>query len=252
MNSFRENHPVAWEFHKNSSRSIFQLYDPDSRGNLNSPYKEYPDVPAIKLPSFKSPNTELTDLISERQSCRHFKEGAPLSFEQISSLLHYGIAQKGISILENQELIQRRHPSAGGLYPIEIYIICRQIESIPSGIYHYCITPFLLEEIKLIEIPDSYLINVFMNQYYIANAGAIIVATSVMNRTMWKYGDRGYRYILLEAGHLFQNLNLICTALGIGCLNMGGFFDEDLSRLLGLDPDQELPVYAMAVGVKGS
>jgi len=66
---------------------------------------------------------------------------------------------------------------------------------------------------------------------------------------MKKYGDRGYRYILLEAGHVMQNLNLACTSLGLGSCNIGGFFDDELAGLLGLPVAQEAVLYAVAIGM---
>jgi SagB-type dehydrogenase family enzyme len=249
MNTFKQNYPVAWEFHKNSSRSIFQLFDSNFERKIDSPYKEYPQSETIRLTDSKEIPGELSNAILSRRSCRDFK-GDELGFDDISTLLQIGFGKQGSYLMENQESFQRPAPSAGGLYPIEIYLITLRIESIPNGIYHYCIEPSMLEQIRQVQIPDSLLATIFMNQYYIAGASAIIVATSSFNRTMWKYGDRGYRYILLEVGHIFQNLNLICTALDLGSLNMGGFFDEDLSRLLNIDINNEAPLYAMAVGHK--
>ena len=65
---------------------------------------------------------------------------------------------------------------------------------------------------------------------------------------MWKYADRGYRYILFEAGHCAQNINLLSLALNLGTLNLGGFFDSTLSDLLKLDEDEEVPLYCIALG----
>ena len=72
--------------------------------------------------------------------------------------------------------------------------------------------------------------------------------TAVVARSLHKYADRGYRLILLEAGHVGQNLNLACAALGCGSVNLGGFLDADLETLLGLDSAVEVPIYAVAIG----
>jgi SagB-type dehydrogenase family enzyme len=80
------------------------------------------------------------------------------------------------------------------------------------------------------------------------DAAVIVVLTTVLERSLWKYGDRGYRYQLLEAGHVAQNLNLVATALGLGSFNIGGFFDSDLANLLGLDIEEEIPLYGIALG----
>jgi len=244
---FKEQYPVAWEFHKNSSRSIFQLYDSDISGKIDAPYKEYPSCNSIQLGIPNNIDAGLSQALSNRHSCRDF-DNISLQLATLSTLLFHGLGTTGVTVIENQSFLKRTYPSAGGLYPSEFYIIMRHVESINPGIYHYCVGPHILEEVKLINIPDPLITSVFMNQWYLSKASAILVATSFINRTMWKYGDRGYRYMLLELGHTFQNLNLISASLGVSCLNIGGFFDEDLSMLLSIDTNEEIPLYAMAIG----
>lgn len=77
----------------------------------------------------------------------------------------------------------------------------------------------------------------------------VVVLSAVLARSLPKYGDRGYRYLLLEAGHVGQNLDLVASALGLGAVNLGGFYDDELARLLCLDPEWEIPLYATAIGV---
>ncbi len=88
----------------------------------------------------------------------------------------------------------------------------------------------------------------FLGQPYLVQAAAIVVITAVVERSLWKYDDRGYRYIMLEAGHVAQNINLCAAGLGLASLNLGGFFDEDVMALLKLDPDRELVLYGIALG----
>jgi hypothetical protein len=87
----------------------------------------------------------------------------------------------------------------------------------------------------------------FLGQPYLVNAAAIIVITAVVQRSLWKYEDRGYRYILLEAGHVAQNINLCAEGMGLASLNLGGFFDEDVMALLRLDQDREIVVYGVGL-----
>jgi SagB-type dehydrogenase family enzyme len=146
-------------------------------------------------------------------------------------------------------------PSGGGLYPLELYLIVNQVEQVPQGIYHYAIYPPLLEQVYALEFSKLFISQLFMNQPYVAESSVILVATSFFKRNMHKYGDRGYRYILYEAGHLFQNINLIATALGLGTLNLGGFFDDEVTRLLKINNEEEIPLYSMGIGIpeeKGS
>jgi SagB-type dehydrogenase family enzyme len=87
-----------------------------------------------------------------------------------------------------------------------------------------------------------------MGQTYVTQAAGVLMLTAVVQRTMRKYGDRGYRYILLEAGHVAQNVNLAATALGIGTVDLGGFFDDEMGSLLGSDRRVEVALYGVAFG----
>ena len=81
-------------------------------------------------------------------------------------------------------------------------------------------------------------------------ASLTIFITPLFERSVFKYGERGYRFVLLEAGHVAQNLNLVATALGFGCLNIGGFFDREIDQFLALDGIAHSTIYMMAIGKK--
>lgn len=78
----------------------------------------------------------------------------------------------------------------------------------------------------------------------------IVFITAIFERSVFKYGDRGYRFIFLEAGHVAQNMNLVCAALGLGCVNIGGFFDREIDDLLDLDGITHSTLYMLALGRK--
>ena len=143
-------------------------------------------------------------------------------------------------------------PSGGGLYPLELYVLARHVTGLTSGVFHYSAISHAAEPVREFSLPDRFLSELFLGQPYVAAAAAIVVVTAVVERSLWKYGDRGYRYILLEAGHAAQNLNLAATALGLGTFNLGGFFDADLAGLLGLDEEFEVPLYGIAIGMPAS
>ena len=96
--------------------------------------------------------------------------------------------------------------------------------------------------------PDD-LESLFLGQPWVAKAHVVVIVTAVTARLLHRYGDRGYRYLLIEAGHVGQNLALVATASGLGSLSLGGFFDDDVSCMLGLDAAFELPLYGIALGV---
>jgi SagB-type dehydrogenase family enzyme len=175
-----------------------------------------------------------------------------MTLEQLGSMLHaaYGVVE--VSELGALEFAERPVPSGGGLYPLELYVIAGRVDGLAPGVYHYVPVVRLLEQLRDGLVPRTLLTYLFMGQGYLAKASAVVVTTAVWERSLAKYGDRGYRYVLFEAGHVAQNLDLAAVALGLGALNLGGFFDDELARLLTLDVEEEMPLYATAVGVPTS
>jgi SagB-type dehydrogenase family enzyme len=146
------------------------------------------------------------------------------------------------------ELCERPVPSGGGLYPLELYLVVRAVDGLVPGVYHYVAAAHALERLRDVALPERFVTYLFMNQAYFAEAALVAVLTAMPERSLWRYGERGYRYLLLEAGHVGQNLNLAAAALGLGTCNAGGFFDDELAGLLRADVEREVPLYAVAVG----
>jgi SagB-type dehydrogenase family enzyme len=137
-------------------------------------------------------------------------------------------------------------PSAGGLYPLDIHVVARGVESVPDGVYR-----FEPADERLEPRPDRRLGDVeaaIFNPEFIANANMLVLMAAHFPTTQKKYGPRGYRYVLIEAGHAAQTLCLAATELGCAHLCMGGFDDDRLNRALGLDPLDEGVIYCLAVG----
>ena len=245
---FREKHALAWTYHRNTSRWPFNMREiPESRGP-EPPFKEYLDAPVFPLPEALRLAAGLHDAIDGRVSCRRFRQ-EPLKLLELATLLKVAYGVQGRRFLGDAEFMERPVPSGGGLYPLELYVLIRRVESLEPGVYHYSALHHVLEQIRCMQLPGPFTSNLFMGQSYLANAPAIVLLAAVIERSLWKYGDRGYRYILLEAGHTAQNLNLAAAATGLGSLNLGGFFDHDMGRVLGLDLEQEIPLYGVALGI---
>ncbi len=245
---FRDKYPAAWTFHQNSCRSELNTLMPQYGQAHAENYKEYFLAPSFPLPEVNVPKMDFTDLLFARFSCRRFKNTA-LTLQHLANVLFSGYGLRNVIMIDNNEFKERTVPSGGGLYPLEFYAIVSNVAGLQKGIYHYVMQPNLLEQVKQIDLPRSFLQNLFMDQSYVAAAAAIVVCTAVIERSMKKYADRGYRYILFEAGHAFQNMNLMSTACGLGSMNIGGFFDKDMCSVLGIDINEEIPLYAMAMGV---
>ncbi|QSQ13422.1 SagB/ThcOx family dehydrogenase [Myxococcus landrumensis] len=244
---FRQRQPLAWLFHRNTSRSTHNMVSTVEPMSPTGP-KEYPNAPVIPLGTPRLPETTLAHALDSRLSCRRFT-GAPLSLEALGTLLYAGYGVRGTTHMNDLALFERTVPSGGGLYPLELYVLAHAVEQVPSGIHHYSPVSHALEQVREGGLPPGLCTRLFMQQPYLEKASAVLVVTLMPERSLWKYSDRGYRYLLLESGHVAQNINLTATALGVGSFNLGGFFDLELAELLSLDAEREFPVYGIALGM---
>lgn len=195
----------------------------------------------IKLPQpkFKSDNS-LEEAILKRRSRREYND-EPLTIAEISQLLWaaYGVTdEKGY----------KTAPSAGALYPLEIYIVVGKAKDILSGVYRY--RPQKHELANVIYGDKRLLLkSASLDQDAVSEAPVAIVFTAVYERTKVKYGERGIRYVLMEVGHAAQNVYLQAEALNLGAVVIGAFDDEKVKDILSLERNEE-PLYIMPVGKK--
>jgi SagB-type dehydrogenase family enzyme len=220
-------------------------YHPERR--ITASFKEYLDGTLVPLPQPTLPDVSLDRLLRERASCRRFA-ATPIGVAELGALLFAAYGTTGSVSLGPLEQVNRTVPSGGGLYPLELYVLILNATGVAPGIYHYQPLHHGLEPIRTGSLPRTYLAELFMGQPYVPEAACLLVTTAIVNRSMWKYEDRGYRYILFEAGHVAQNLGLTAAALGLAALHLGGFFDFDLAHLLEVDHDLEVPLYVTAIG----
>jgi SagB-type dehydrogenase family enzyme len=141
----------------------------------------------------------------------------------------------------------RAAPSAGALYPAEVYVGVRAVEGVDAGVYHFEVPSAELACLTLGD-PTDQLVRICCGQDYAREAAVVVLISAMFQRTTRKYGDRGYRYVLLDVGHLTQNLCLACTALGLSIVTTCGFYDEEAAQLLGIDGSDEAVVYVAFVG----
>ena len=190
----------------------------------------------------------LGDLLRRRRSCRAYDAHHVLPLEDLSELLHaaYG------PVVEHDDAgptsSQRSVPSAGGLYPFDVLVFLRRVEGIEDGLYHYDPPSGV---IRLQRSGDLFADVLGASVYaypFIVDANALVVLVASFLRTQAKYGPRGYRYILLEAGHVGQNLTLRAAELGLGSLCIGGFVDSMLNEAIGIDPRSGGVMYGIGIG----
>jgi len=194
------------------------------------------------------PSTALSSMFRRRFSCRKFQTG-PIALDRVASLLDaaYGLVGP-LDVADPEAFPHRAVPSAGGLFPLELFVIMRRIDGAEDGLHHYNATGRTL---SLLERGDLFprLEPMFYTFPFIADANIVIALAAIFPRTQTKYGPRGYRYVLLEAGHVGQNICLRAAELNLATLCMGGFVDSALNALLGLKAPDEGVVYTIAAGV---
>ena len=209
-------------------------------------FKEYPRMPKILLPKPVKLDFSLGEAVTKRRSERGFNN-EPVELKNLSQLLFYsaGIIEKRE---DNWNKTRRAYASAGARYPLEIYLfVLRGNEEIKEGIYHYNVKEHLLE--KLIETNlRKKIYSEIIWQEMVLKAPVLLIISAIFERNMMKYKERGYRYILLEAGHLGQNIYLVSTALGLKCCAIGGFDEDKFHQLLDIDGEEEGVLYVFALG----
>lgn len=217
------------------------LRKPFQWGSQPPLYKEYFPAQHIALPEdFRYRGLFVEEAIQQRRSIRDYS-GGPLTMGQLSLLLHYacGITEPSYPL--------RASPSAGALYPLEVYPVVNRVEGLVNGVYHYRPGVHSLDLVKEGDF-RALLLTSTLGQDMVLRAGAVFVITAIFQRTRWKYQDRTYRYVLLEAGHLGQNLYLAATSLGLGACAIGAFFDDEVNRLVEVDGKEEAAVYVVSIG----
>jgi SagB-type dehydrogenase family enzyme len=215
--------------------------DWDARPEKHKSYEN--PIRWIDLPEPKhSGGKGLWDILEHRRTKRTYKQD-PLTLELLGQTLW---AANG-KTREMREAILRTAPSAGALYPIEIYIMANRVEGLQRGMYHYDISKHKLAFIKEGDFSDDAALG-SLGQAMLAKSGAVIFLSAVIQRCRWKYGQRAYRYIYLDAGHVAQNVCLAGDALSLGVCPIGAFYDDELNDILDLDGKEETVLYALTVG----
>lgn len=247
------NHSVAKIFHQLTKEKYQEGWDKPTSPSILPPewlkiyFKEYPRMPKVLLPKPKKLAFSIGESLIKRRSEREFN-GKPINLQDLSQLLFYsaGVIEKKDN---DWNKTRRTYPSGGGRFPLEIYLFNLQASNeLKEGIYHYNIKEHYLE--KLLEEKNlrEKIYPEIIWQDMILKAPIVLVISAVFDRTMIKYKERGYRYILFEAGHLGQNIYSVGKALGLKCCAIGGFDDDKFHELLDIDGGNEAVLYAFAIG----
>ncbi len=206
-------------------------------------YKRYPSSMRISLaPPEKEGGAPLWQVIKRRRSVREFKN-VPLKSQHLSQILW---ASQGITMkYMGYEL--RATPSAGALYPVETYLGLNNVEGIEKGIYHYDVQNHALELIKSGDFGKA-LAKAALDQEMCKEASTVFIWTAIFSRSKWKYDERAYRYVYLDAGHIAQNVALASVALGLGSCQIAALYDDEVNALIEVDGKEESVLYMTVIG----
>jgi len=204
--------------------------------------KIYPRLDSVKLPRTRA--SVLSRTVGRRRSAHEFS-GFPITVADLSYLLRFSC---GITApWDSFDASRRAYPSAGARYPLEVYPIVLNCDGVNPGLYHYDVRRHRLEALLRQDLVTQVGEMASMEQWPIGAAVAFVIS-AVLDRSRVKYGDRGYRYALIESGHVGQNMALLATELGLGCCSVGGFIDDDVNKLLDIQLQSEYALYMVVIG----
>jgi SagB-type dehydrogenase family enzyme len=224
----------------------------DQQRGIRQPPLQLPhdaSMPLIELPAppgVRVGPVDLVGLIEQRQSLRTYAP-TPLSLAELSYLLW---CTQGVKEHAPGQYTLRTVPSAGARHALETYVLANRVEGLAPGLYR-----FLAIEHKLVEVTTGpqvadRAVEGCLGQRFVRAAAATWVWTAVPYRMTWRYGQRGYRYLHLDAGHVCQNLYLAAEAIGAGVCAIAAFDDDKMNALLGVDGERQFVIYIAAVGKK--
>jgi SagB-type dehydrogenase family enzyme len=207
-------------------------------------YKEYPQAEKIELPAFEPGKAmSLDKTLRQRKSIRDYQH-RPASMGQLAYLLW---ASTGIQRVEDSYEF-RTAPSAGALYPIETYVVVNNVKTLEPGVYHYAIKSHQLELLQQRDLRRQ-IADAALGQGMCATAAAVFIWTAVFERCKWKYGQRAYRYIYLDAGHIAENFALAAVSLNLGTCEIGALYDDHINAIIGVDGTEESTICMATIGI---
>lgn len=208
-------------------------------------FKTYADAEVIPLPtSWQLDEARIQPLLQRRRSARKFT-ARPLLLADLAFMLW---AAQGVTG-EAGAYLFRTAPSAGALYPVETYCAIERVEGVAPGLYHFHAGRFHLERLREGTCGQDIAL-ACLGQQFMGQAAVNFIWTAVLRRNFQKYGDRGLRYVFLDAGHICQNLLLAVEAVGATACPVAAFFDDEVNDIIGIDGEEETALYLASVGGK--
>jgi len=207
-------------------------------------FKSYPQAKRVPLPEpARKGGPPVWDVVQARRSCRRFREAA-MPLGDLGRLLW--ASQGTTRVFRGFEF--RAAPSAGALYPIETYLAVHRAEGVSSGIYHYDVRGHALEALGEGDVRAS-VARAALDQEFTMEAGVVLIWAAVFERSKWKYRQRAYRYVYLDAGHIAHATAPAAAGMGYGSCQIAALYDDEANALIGVDGEKESVIYMTAVGL---
>lgn len=201
----------------------------------------------IALPApadIQSPALDLRSAIERRRSLRTYDPQA-LSLAELALLLWL---TQGVKMVTPRPATLRNVPSAGARHAFETYLLVNRVEGLAPGLYRYAALEHALLEVDLTADVAQRAVEACAGQAFVGEAAVCFVWVAVVERMTWRYSERSYRYLHLDAGHVCQNLYLAAEAIGCGACAIAAFDDDLLNRWVGADGEETFAIYAATVG----
>ena len=239
----------TWTGHRFLRETLYQ----DSKQKVEEPKTHVcgicePNQTIISLPAPKEIALDpiiLWDALENRQTIRSYSIEEINKWE-LSIILHY---TQGVREKENSSHF-RTVPSAGALHPFETRIIVNRVNGLKPGIYRYLPLDHALVREECHSGDHESVAKVCKNPNLFTTSAVSFIWTAVPERMIWRFGQRGWRYLFIEAGHICQNLYVTCAGLGLGVCAIGSYNDNDINCILGIDGESEFCIYMASVGKK--
>lgn len=240
------------EFLKDSLRKEYNFSQTDQHKGVPAPPVQKPCDPAVRRVSLLSPEdwkgsisgVDLESAILNRESRRHYTP-VPVTRAELSFLLY---CTQGVRQAPHPSVALRTVPSAGARHSFETYLLVGKVEGVDPGLYRYLPLEHelvLLGEVENMEMRVSL---ACFGQQFVGQGAVTFVWTTIPYRMEWRYGPLAHRVILIDVGHVCQNLYLACEAIGAGTCGVAAYDQQEVDELIGVDGEDEFAVYLAPVG----
>lgn len=239
---------------KKLSKRTNNFYNPFVLGKAAQPFKMYSGAPTTSLKDYQDQELpkDLFETIAARKSSKKYQR-YDISFSELHFLMRYsyGVNRNEPVVHEGNSYpwMFRAIPSPGGLFASEVYLVILNGQ-MEKGVYHYRPDIHALELIKVGDFTAQMEELSGGGPYieHVADLSCVVLVTSMIERLYIKYGERGYRFMLMEVGFLAQNLSLVTQALDLGCCMLGGYLDDSINDFLEVDGIFESIQNVMVIG----